>query len=195
MSEYMTAAEAAKKWNISHRRVQTLCGKGRIEGVFKLGEIWAIPANAKKPNDARVKIQSSDSPKKDAYNVIDLFCGAGGLSYGFERAGFRTLAGVDNDEAALKTFKLNHENSETINSDITKLTYSDIKNIIGNYEIDVVIGGPPCQGMSLSGPRKFDAPRNKLYLSYIRLVEEIKPKVFIIENVPGLVGCQQKNEQ
>ncbi len=123
------------------------------------------------------------------YNVIDLFCGCGGLSYGFEQAGFNILLGIDNDAKALETFELNHKGAKSICGDITKVHYeSDIKPLIGDKTIDVIIGGPPCQGMSLSGPRKFDDPRNKLYLSYIRLVEEIHPKMFIIENVPGLVG-------
>lgn len=123
------------------------------------------------------------------YNVIDLFCGCGGLSYGFERAGYNILLGIDNDKKALETFELNHKGSKSICGDITQITYEkDIKPLIGQKEIDVIIGGPPCQGMSLSGPRKFEDPRNKLYLSYIRLVEEIRPKAFVIENVPGLVG-------
>ena len=122
-------------------------------------------------------------------NVIDLFCGCGGLSYGFEKAGYNILLGIDNDSKALETFELNHKGAKSICGDITTVTYEkDIKPIIGNKQVDVIIGGPPCQGMSLSGPRKFDDPRNSLYLSYIRLVEEIKPKAFVIENVPGLVG-------
>lgn len=123
------------------------------------------------------------------YNVIDLFCGCGGLSYGFEKSGFNVLLGIDNDTKALETFELNHKSAQTICGDITKICYKeDIKPLIGDKVIDVIIGGPPCQGMSLSGPRKFDDPRNKLYLSYIRLVEEIQPKMFVIENVPGLIG-------
>lgn len=123
------------------------------------------------------------------YNVIDLFCGAGGLSCGFERAGYNILLGVDNDKKALETFELNHNGAKSICGDITQVSYEkDIKPLIGDTAIDVIIGGPPCQGMSLSGPRKFDDPRNKLYLSYIRLVDEIRPKAFVIENVPGLVG-------
>ena len=123
------------------------------------------------------------------YNAIDLFCGCGGLSYGFERAGFNILLGIDNDSKALETFELNHKDEKSICGDITQVTYEkDIKPLIGGKTIDIIIGGPPCQGMSLSGPRKFDDPRNKLYLSYIRLVDEIRPKMFVIENVPGLVG-------
>ena len=121
-------------------------------------------------------------------NAIDLFCGCGGLSYGFECAGVNILLGIDNDATALKAFENNHKNAKTICGDITTTTLSDIKERIGDKKIDLIIGGPPCQGMSLSGPRKFDDPRNKLYLSYIRLVEEIKPEAFVIENVPGLVG-------
>jgi len=121
-------------------------------------------------------------------NIIDLFCGCGGLSYGFEQAGCKTLLGIDNDARAIESFLLNHKNTKAICGDITSITFEkDIKPLIGDTKIDIIVGGPPCQGMSLSGPRKFDDPRNKLYLSFIRLVDEIKPKAFVIENVPGLV--------
>lgn len=123
------------------------------------------------------------------YNVIDLFCGCGGLSYGFEMANYNVLLGIDNDAKALETFELNHDGAKSICGDITQISYEkDIKSIIGDKKVDVIIGGPPCQGMSLSGPRQFDDPRNKLYLSYIRLVDEIRPRAFVIENVPGLVS-------
>ena len=122
-------------------------------------------------------------------NVLDLFCGAGGLSYGFESAGFNVLLGIDSDAKALETFELNHKGAKALCGDITQIEYEkDIKPLLGENRIDMIIGGPPCQGMSLSGPRKFDDPRNKLYLSYIRLVKEIQPKAFVIENVPGLVA-------
>lgn len=122
------------------------------------------------------------------FNVIDLFCGCGGLSYGFKKAGFNIMLGIDNDNMALSVFEHSHNGAVSICGDITQLNYSDVKSKIGDKKIDIIIGGPPCQGMSLSGPRKFDDPRNKLYLSYIRFVEEIKPKAFVIENVPGLVS-------
>lgn len=123
------------------------------------------------------------------HNVLDLFCGAGGLSYGFECAGYDILLGIDNDAMALKTFELNHHGARTICGDITEINYEeDIKPLLNGKKIDVIIGGPPCQGFSLSGPRNFNDPRNRLYLSYIRLVSEIRPKAFVIENVPGLVS-------
>jgi len=122
-------------------------------------------------------------------NAIDLFCGAGGLSYGFEKAGFNILLGIDNDKKALETFELNHNGAKSICGDITEISYKEhIAPLLNGKKIDVIIGGPPCQGFSLSGPRNFNDPRNKLYLSYIRLVSEIQPKAFVIENVPGLVG-------
>lgn len=122
-------------------------------------------------------------------NILDLFCGAGGLSFGFEKAGCNILLGIDNDAMALETFKANHHGAQVICGDITQITYeNDIAPLLKDKKIDVVIGGPPCQGFSLSGFRNFDDPRNKLYLSYMRLVKEIKPRAFVIENVPGLVG-------
>lgn len=181
--KYMTASQAAKKWNISQRRVQILCSEGRIDGVFKLGDNWVIPEEADKPADARSRKHNK------TLNVIDLFCGAGGLSYGFERAGFKILLGIDNDKRALQTFQQNHNGAKVFCGDITSVSYeNDIVPLIGEKKIDVVVGGPPCQGFSLSGPRNFNDPRNKLYLSYIRLIEEIKPRAFVIENVPGLVS-------
>lgn len=122
------------------------------------------------------------------YTVIDLFCGCGGLSFGFEQAGFQIALGVDNDLVALTTFEKNHRNSKAFLTDITKITGKDITSHIDNRTIDVIVGGPPCQGMSLSGPRKFDDPRNRLYLSFIRLVSELNPRAIVIENVPGLVS-------
>ena len=120
-------------------------------------------------------------------NAIDLFAGCGGLSKGFMDAGFNILVGVDNDEAALKTFALNHDGAVALNADLSKQeTFDEIKKSAKGKEIDVVIAGPPCQGFSLTGPRNFDDKRNKLYLAVIEIVKQYKPKAFIIENVPGM---------
>ncbi|MEW6026618.1 MAG: DNA cytosine methyltransferase [Planctomycetota bacterium] len=121
-------------------------------------------------------------------NVIDVFCGCGGLSAGFLQAGYKVSLGIDSDEVATKTFKMNHHYSDAIAADINVISPNEIISRAGTAKIDVVIGGPPCQGFSLSGPRNFDDPRNKLYLSFIRLVEKVKPKAFLIENVPGIVS-------
>jgi DNA (cytosine-5)-methyltransferase 1 len=122
------------------------------------------------------------------FTILDLFCGCGGLSYGFEMAGFKTLLGCDINLPALKTFQENHKHAKIFSGDINEVNKEDITAIIGDQKIDVIVGGPPCQGMSLAGPRKYEDPRNKLFLSFVRLTEQFKPKAFILENVPGLVG-------
>lgn len=120
-------------------------------------------------------------------NAIDLFCGAGGLSKGFMDAGYDIVVGCDNDSDALNTFELNHKGAIALDADLSdQKTIDRIKELAGGKNIDVVIAGPPCQGFSVTGPRNFDDPRNKLYLAVIALVKQYKPKGFIIENVPGM---------
>ncbi|GBE05774.1 modification methylase BspRI [bacterium BMS3Abin10] len=130
----------------------------------------------------------TDKKSNGCFTVIDLFCGAGGLSYGFSEEEYKVMLGIDNDSAALKTFQKNHHDSKIINKDVTKVSKSKIAKIIGKKKVDVIIGGPPCQGFSLSGPRKFNDPRNRLYVSFINYVDCFRPKAFIIENVPGLIS-------
>lgn len=120
-------------------------------------------------------------------NAIDLFAGCGGLSKGFMDAGFDVLLGVDNDSAALQTFAFNHKNARTLNADLSKReTFDLIREATGNRSIDLIIAGPPCQGFSLTGPRKFDDERNKLYLAVFTAVQELSPRAFVIENVNGM---------
>lgn len=122
-------------------------------------------------------------------HAIDLFAGCGGLSKGFMDAGFDIIVGVDNDKAALETFKLNHDGAVALNADLSEQeTFDEIKKIADDKNIDVIIAGPPCQGFSLSGPRNFDDERNKLYLAVIEMVKQFRPKGFIIENVPGMAN-------
>ena len=124
------------------------------------------------------------------FNVIDLFCGCGGFSQGFEQAGYRSVLGIDLWHDATTTYKYNFPDSAVINEDITKLSVDEIiiKANIKKEEVDVIIGGPPCQGFSISGKRMIDDPRNVLYKSFVEIVGEIKPKIFVMENVPGLVS-------
>lgn len=123
-------------------------------------------------------------------NVIDLFCGCGGFSQGFISAGFNVALGIDMWSDATVTFKHNHPSANVINQDITLVTAQDILDVAGMEanEVDVIIGGPPCQGFSISGKRMIDDPRNKLYKSFVEMVRDIKPKIFVMENVPGLVS-------
>lgn len=120
-------------------------------------------------------------------NAIDLFAGCGGLSKGFMDAGFDVILGVDNDAAALRTFAYNHKNAKTLNADLSKPeTFDRIRELTDNKSIDLIIAGPPCQGFSLTGPRKFDDERNKLYLAVFQVVQEFRPRAFVIENVNGM---------
>lgn len=119
-------------------------------------------------------------------SVIDLFSGCGGLSFGFELAKASVVAGFDINKNAIKSFEHNHINSTGSICDLEKISKKDIVDIAGTSEIDVIVGGPPCQGFSLSGPRNYDDPRNRLYKSFLRIASEIKPSAIVIENVPGL---------
>lgn len=183
--KYITASQAAEKWKISQRRVQILCSEGRISGVFKLGDNWAIPDNSKKPNDGRTKKE-----KIKMHKFIDLFCGCGGFTQGFVQAGYYPLLGVDMWNDATTTYKHNFPASEIINDDIANISTEGLLQAanVSAAEVDGIIGGPPCQGFSISGKRLIDDPRNVLYKSFVEFVGDIQPKFFVMENVPGLVS-------
>lgn len=120
-------------------------------------------------------------------NTIDLFAGCGGLSKGFLDAGYNVLLGVDNNDPALKTFTYNHHGAKALNADLSdEATFETIEKLVDNRPIDMIIAGPPCQGFSLTGPRNFDDPRNKLYLAVFESVRRFNPKAFVIENVTGM---------
>jgi len=131
--------------------------------------------------------------KRDAPVIIDLFCGAGGLSEGFRQAGFKSILGIDIDKSALETFALNHKGAETICGDISEITKERITNKIKRKSVDIVIGGPPCQGFSLAGRRNPNDPRNRLVQEFLRIVREFKPKFFVIENVQGFKSMKDKS--
>ena len=120
-------------------------------------------------------------------NVIDLFCGAGGLSLGFEKAGFNPVLAIDFWGPAIETYNNNRKNKVGQVQDITKLDKKYFEQFDIN-ELAGVIGGPPCQGFSLAGKRVIDDDRNKLYRDYFRILEILKPKFFLMENVVGLMN-------
>lgn len=125
------------------------------------------------------------------FRVLDLFSGAGGFSYGIDKnPHFKTLLALDFNENALKTFKHNMPEAEIIVGDIKD---SQIKKIIieksKKYNINMIIGGPPCQGFSLKGKKLgLEDPRNYLFREYLNIVEELNPEIFIIENVKALLS-------
>lgn len=119
---------------------------------------------------------------------IDLFAGAGGLSLGFEQAGFDIAAAVEIDPIHCATHEYNFPKTKTICASVVDLTGAEIRRLSGidDAEIDVVFGGAPCQGFSMIGKRALDDQRNQLVFHYVRLVNELRPKYCVFENVKGL---------
>lgn len=126
---------------------------------------------------------------------IDLFAGAGGLALGFEQAGFDVAAAVEYDPIHAAIHKLNFPETEVICQDVREITGDEIRRRagLGARSIDVVVGGPPCQGFSLIGYRVLDDPRNELVFHFLRIMTELRPKAFVFENVAGMAtGPHQK---
>jgi DNA (cytosine-5)-methyltransferase 1 len=129
--------------------------------------------------------------KKRQLRTIDLFCGAGGITEGFRQAAYASLYGNDVMQEAIETFKLNHDDALADCRSIADVDPAEIRERLGLKpgELDVLVGGPPCQGFSINAPERFlDDPRNKLFRHYERFLEEFQPKAFLFENVPGLLS-------
>ncbi len=128
----------------------------------------------------------SERNPETALRCLDLFCGAGGLSCGLHMAGIQTVAGIDNDAAAINTFNRNGLGNGLV-ADLETISSDEIVKLC-NGPVDIVAGGPPCQGMSLSGRRIENDHRNRLYKSFVRIVSDLSPRVVLLENVPGMVS-------
>ncbi len=119
--------------------------------------------------------------------ILDLFCGCGGMSLGFQAAGFEIALAIDNWSDAIKTYNHNHSTPVGKVMDIKDLNDEQIDSILSDGPITGVIGGPPCQGFSTVGTRDVEDERNHLYMEYYRVVKKIRPKFFVIENVQGML--------
>lgn len=131
---------------------------------------------------------------------IDLFAGAGGLSCGLKQAGISPLLANEWVPQFAETYKINHPDTEVIVGDVREVSETNLKRKLGvsDGEVDLVVGGPPCQGFSINAPiRTLDDERNHLFKDFLRVVSSIKPKAVLIENVPGIVslGCGTVVEQ
>lgn len=126
--------------------------------------------------------------------VVDFFCGSGGLSLGFYRQGYKILLANDIEEVCTTTYSFNHEEipkDRIINNDIKEIV-NNIGNIITD-DVDVIIGGPPCQGFSMANRQRIiDDPRNKLYKYFVKAIEQLKPKFFVMENVKGMLNVAEQ---
>lgn len=123
------------------------------------------------------------------YKYIDLFAGAGGMSLGFDNAEFENVLAVEYDKCFAETYSFNFPKHNLKAADIKTISNDEIKKLIGNKKIDVIIGGPPCQGFSIAGKigRNFiDDERNQLFKEFVRFVEVVKPRIFVMENVAAL---------
>ena len=125
------------------------------------------------------------------YKVVDLFCGAGGLSKGFLDAGYDVVLGIDYDDAALETFQKNHGSTTAMKLDL--YNHENIEKIVAflkerNIEnLDVLVGGPPCQGFSYAGKMDINDKRNFLYIAMVKLTERLRPKAVLLENVLAMI--------
>lgn len=122
--------------------------------------------------------------------MIDLFAGAGGLSCGLQQAGFHSVLANEMVEQFAHTYQINHPDTKVVVGDVRNVDEKELHMLVAQYgEIDLIAGGPPCQGFSVNAPvRSLDDPRNHLFKEYLRIVAEIRPKAVLIENVPGIVS-------
>ncbi len=141
----------------------------------------SLPSNEKRDEGA------STPP----FTTVDLFCGAGGITEGFRQAGYRCLYGNDCMREAIDTFSHNHPEAWADCRGVEGIDPSKVRKSLGLAKgaVDVLVGGPPCQGFSINAPERFlDDPRNKLFRDYVRFIREFEPKTFLFENVPGLLS-------
>ncbi|MFK7813193.1 MAG: DNA cytosine methyltransferase, partial [Maribacter sp.] len=119
--------------------------------------------------------------------VAELFCGCGGTSLGFEMAGFESVLGCDIHTPSIQTFQTNHPDCSTITGDVKKVNPEVIKELLHGRQLDVLIGGIPCQGFSLNNRKRHENDdRNFMYKEFARFVEVLQPKVVVLENVSGM---------
>lgn len=160
-----------------------------VEDLFAGGEMKKAGAQLRLIPTPRTKAKgkSINAP----FATLDLFCGAGGITEGFRQAGFTCLYGNDSMEDAIKTFSYNHPEALAEARNIELVDPIEVRKRLGLSKgaLDVLVGGPPCQGFSINAPERFlHDPRNKLFKDYVRFVDEFEPKTFLFENVPGLLS-------
>jgi DNA (cytosine-5)-methyltransferase 1 len=137
--------------------------------------------------------QSLIEPTK-TLNVIDLFCGCGGMSKGLTDAGLNIIAGIDIWDKAIESYNKNYEHKAYC-EDLTKLPPEKFNELYNkeNKPIDILVGGPPCQSFSIAGKRDKNDPRNALFMEYVKYLDYFKPKAFIMENVIGMLSKKTSN--
>lgn len=199
MSTHATIKEAATQLGVSEQRVRTLCRNDELKAT-KFGRSWMIDAaSIEKYGLLSAHHVAEDHP---AYNVkkssekkpiaLSFFSGAMGLDLGIEKAGFDVRLACEIDKFCRQTIALNRPDTALL-SDINNYSAQDVREaaqLSGGEEIDLVLGGPPCQAFSTAGKRKgFNDDRGNVFIKYLDLALELKPKYIVIENVRGLLSC------
>lgn len=142
--------------------------------------------------ESELESEIESDTENNKLKVLDLFCGCGGMTTGLIAAGLEVVAGVDIWGKAIESYKSNHDHL-AICADLTKFPPEKIKKKYNISNIDVLVGGPPCQGFSLAGKRDKRDPRNSLFIEFCKYLNFFKPKVFIMENVIGILSMKTKN--
>lgn len=196
MSTEITIKEAAKQLKISEQRIRTLCRNNELS-ARKVGNSWVIDSDSLQSYGLKTAHKvAEDHPvyqvNKKRPVALSFFSGAMGLDLGIEKAGFEIRLACEVDKYCRQTIALNKPNAALL-SDINNYNANDIRESAGLSEtddIDLIVGGPPCQAFSTAGKRKgFNDDRGNVFLKYLELCLELKPKYFVIENVRGLLSC------
>jgi len=145
------------------------------------------------------KISNDKKENYEKLNVIDLFCGCGGMTKGLVDAGLNVVAGIDVWDKAIENYNRNF--SHGLCRDLTKFPPEELEKILEKntnnetLNIDLIVGGPPCQSFSMAGKRDKDDPRNSLFMEYVKYLNYFKPKAFIMENVIGILSKKTKSDE
>ena len=158
---------------------------GRYERIKR-----ELEENETDPNKIFIEIDSQPIPTSN-YTFVDLFCGAGGMTQGLNKAGFQPLASVEISPIASATHNKNFPQCHHFCGDIKNFDSAKWLEEIGSPEVHLVAGGPPCQGFSVAGKRDPNDPRNRLFYEFIRVVSNIRPWYVVMENVPGILTIQK----
>ncbi|OFY48367.1 MAG: modification methylase SinI [Bacteroidetes bacterium GWF2_41_31] len=199
----ISVEDASKKLNISPQQVRNLCRSGKLKSE-KVGNTWVIEdsileyyfdTTCSGVAEDQVKYEKTPASKESPI-ALSFFSGAMGLDIGIEKAGFRTIFASEINNACRKTILKNKPEINLI-GDIRDYTSHEIRNISGlseNDDIDLIIGGPPCQSFSTAGKRKgFEDERGNVFLTYIDIIIALRPKYAVIENVRGLLSAPLKH--
>lgn len=184
MEELLTISEACKVLKVHPNTLRNWDNQGRLKAI-KIG----AKGTRRYTKKALLDFINTSAPNSasSSKRVLDLFSGCGGLSHGLANAGFEIVLGVDNWADALVTYEKNHPGAQSMLLDLENFDPCAVEKTTGKA-IDIIVGGPPCQGFSISGNRDPKDRRNMLYKGFVQLVSHYKPEAFILENVPNLIS-------